>query len=191
MHYARPLKLGIMLVAALCCVSPELSGAPQSGRLAEDILPTSARAALDVRFPGWRLSAVNLRAREFVRERSAGANPNVIAGDFDESGQTDYAVLLDHPSAPPQVGGAMDRTGQVVALLEREGRYKLFVLKVPFRPDPRFCLTLQRKGESGNDLEANRRFAYPADSIGVWYYGAAGGTCIFSDGRFRFVVESD
>jgi hypothetical protein len=62
---------------------------------------------------------------------------------------------------------------------------------VPAGDDRNFFLTLQRRGAKGHDLEAGKDFTYPHDSIGVWYYGVAGGSYIFENGRFRFVSESD
>lgn len=146
---------------------------------------------LDGRSPGWRLCPVSSRVRNRLRERSPKALPNVVAGDFDGNDLTDYAVLIEHPSFSKGGGSVSRDVSEVVAFLDQGTAFKLFVVKEPVPPDPRRYLTLQRKGQQGYDLERNRPFTYSNDSIGVWFFGVAGGTYIFSDGWFRLVVESD
>jgi hypothetical protein len=146
---------------------------------------------LDGRFPAWRLCSVSSRVRDTLRERSPKALPTVVAGDFDGNGLTDYAVLLEYPTFSKGGGAASSDVSEVVALLDQGAAFKLFIVKEPVPPDPRRYLTLQRKGQRGYDLERDRPFTYPNDSIGVWFFGVAGGTYIFSNGGFRYVVESD
>ena len=152
------------------------------------VLPGSVRSMLDAKYPGWQPSQVGADVQAFVRERSSVASANIIKGDFDGNGRTDYAVLLEYPSGP-QVGAI--NWLQLVAFLAEKKSFKLIVLNDPIPSEPQFYITLQRKGARGYNLATYKRFRYPHDSIGMWYFGVAGGTFIYSNGRFRHVAESD
>jgi hypothetical protein len=58
-------------------------------------------------------------------------------------------------------------------------------------PDPNLYLTLQKRGDQGFDFEAEKKSTYVHDSIGEWYFGKAGGTYVFENGKFRLIIESD
>jgi hypothetical protein len=143
---------------------------------------------LNSKYPGWQPSQVGADVQTFVRERSPGASASVIKGDFDGNGRTDYAILLEYPSGPQD--GAINWL-RLVAFLADKKSFKLIELNDPIPAEPEFYVTLQRKGARGYNLATDRRFRYPHDSIGMWYFGVAGGTFIFSNGRFRHVAESD
>lgn len=177
-------------IVASWCLGMVLVGATQIGASASEKVPLSIHSTLDTMFPGWRISSVSSEVRGFLRQRSLVGMPNIIRGDFDGNGGTDYAILIEHPTSSRRAAPS-GTAAEVVAFLEDRGAFKPFVLKEPVPPDLRRYLTLQRKGGEGHDLEANKKFRYPNDSIGVWFFGVAGGTYIFENGSFRYVVESD
>jgi hypothetical protein len=120
--------LGIILTAALCAATcGDRAGAPQRAESPAEILPRPVRTALDEKFPGWRLSPVVSRATEVVRRRSPRAQPNLISGDFDGNGQTDYAALIEY--AAPRKGAPEYVTGAVVAFLAEQGSYKPVIVR--------------------------------------------------------------
>jgi hypothetical protein len=116
------------------------------------------------------------------------ASANIIKGHFDGNGLTDYAVLVEYPSGPEV--GAINWL-QLVAFMAEKKSFDLMELNDPIPSEPQFYITLRREGAQGYNLATAQRFRYPHDSIGMWYFGVAGGTFIFSNGRFRHVVESD
>ena len=153
-------------------------------------IPGAVRVILDQRYAGWRVASVSGEVRDWVGDR-LGPTPNVIVGDFDGNGQADCAVLIEYPNtdAPEK---AYTHYLEVLAFLDDAGSPRL--VRVRDRqpgPNPEQFLALQRRGAEGFDFEANKKFTYAHDSIGEWYFGKAGGTYIFSDGRFRYVHEAD
>ncbi len=157
----------------------------QSGRL-----PEAINSTLNRKFPGWRFSEVSGVVGQFFAERFPRARPNLIGGDFDGDGQTDYAVLIEHANFNKS-GKSFTHVVELLAFLRRGARYKLHILEGSAPANPELYLTLARKGEEGRDFRTGRVFRYPNDSISVSYFEKAGGTYIYRGGRFRYVIESD
>jgi hypothetical protein len=152
-------------------------------------LPASIRTILDQRYPGWRVAGISLDVRTNAKPR-LGPEPNVISGDFDGNGWPDHAMLIEYQSADPR--SKFTYFSEVVAFLNDEGRFRLTRLRDRQPgPNPDVFLTLQKKGAEGLDFETKKKFTYPNDSIGEWFLGKGGGSYIFRDGRFRFVIEAD
>jgi len=160
-------------------------GGDNSGRL-----PRAVTSALDRRFPGWRFSEVSGDVRQFLRERRPGARPDLIRGDFDGDGRTDYAVLIEHGNFDKR-GKSFARVVEQLAFLRRGSGYKLSTLESSAPANPELYLTLAEKGAEGFDFHTRTKFRYPHDSIRVSYFEKAGGTYIYRGGRFRYVLESD
>jgi hypothetical protein len=163
------------------------------GRLrAQDssVVPASVRSALDRMHPGWRIAAVGAEVRSAVGER-LGRTPGVIAGDFDGDGRQDVAVLIEYRNIDEPQKTFTHFVEAIAFLLTDRG-----FTAVPLRerqpgPNADLYLTLQRRGDQGFDFEANKKFTYSHDSIGEWYFGKAGGTYIFENLKFRFIIEAD
>jgi hypothetical protein len=153
-------------------------------------LPKAVSSILDKRFPGWRFSEVSGDVQQFFGERLAGARPNLINGDFDGNGQMDYAVLIEHSNFDKS-GVAFSHVVETLAFLKRGAAYKLYTLEENAPANLELYLTLAKKGEEGRNFHTEKKFRYPNDSIHVSYFEKAGGTYIYSKGRFRHVVESD
>ncbi|HEX8720304.1 MAG TPA: hypothetical protein VF736_06665 [Pyrinomonadaceae bacterium] len=178
-----------ILLTILLCLSPHAhalaGGGTETGQL-----PRAVRAALDARFPGWRFAEVSGEVRQFFAERFPGARPDLVAGDFDGDGRTDYALLVEHGNFDRR-GQGFDRVVERLAFLRRGPGYRLFALERSSPADPDLYLTLARKGEASREFHTGKRFRYPHDSISVSNFGKAGGTYVYRRGRFRYVYESD
>ncbi len=151
-------------------------------------LPTAVSSILDKRFPGWRFSEVSGDVQQFFAARLAA--PNLIKGDFDGNGQIDYAVLIEHSNFDKS-GVGFSHVVETLAFLKTGAAYKLYTLGGNAPANLELYLTLARKGEEGRNFHTEKKFRYPNDSIHVSYFEKAGGTYIYSKGRFRHVVESD
>jgi len=140
--------------------------------------------------PGWRVGAVG----DDVRAAMAallGPTPNVVVGDFDGNGRVDVAVLIEYQSVDALQKVFTDYT-EVIAFLDTARGYKPIRLEDPMPgPNPDRYLFLQKRGTEGFDSEANKKFNYPHDSIGFGFFEKAGGSYIYEQGKFRYVVESD
>jgi hypothetical protein len=154
------------------------------------VLPEGIRLLLDQRYPGWRVALVSGDVRAVVGQR-LGPTPGVISGDFDGNGRADHAILIEYPNTD-EPGNAFTHFVEAVAFLDHAGNFSLVRLRDRQPgPSPDVFLTLQKRGTQGFDVEANKKFTYPHDSIGEWHFGKAGGTYVFGSGRFRLVIESD
>jgi len=172
------------LVVCLTLACPVVAGS-QGG----EGLPPSIRTVLDQRYPGWRVADISLDVRTTAKQR-LGPEPNVISGDFDGNGWPDHALLIEYRNTDPRESSTY--FNEVVAFLNEEGRFRLTKLRDRQPgPHPGVYLTLQKKGSEGLDFEAKKKFTYATDSIGEWFLGKGGGSYIFRDGRFRFVIEAD
>ena len=176
-----------VLIFSLCFLSLPLTGANGAQG---DQLPEAINSTLSKKFPGWRLSKVSGDVQQFFGERFPGSRPNLIKGDFDGDGRTDYAVLIEHSNFD-KAGAAFSHVVETLALLKRGAGYRLFILQESAPANLEMYLNLARKGEAGRVFQTGRKFRYPNDSISVSYFEKAGGTYIFRKGNFRYVTESD
>jgi hypothetical protein len=161
-----------------------------SGAQVPESLPGPVRSALDRMHPGWRVGAVGADVRA-ADGRRLGRTPNIVFGDFDSDGRRDVAVLIEYGNVD-QTQKSFTHYIEVFAFLNRAGGYEAIRLTDQSPgPDPRQYLTLQRRGDRGLDFETGKRFTYPHDSIGLWFFEKAGGTYIYDNGKFRYVAESD
>ena len=177
----------VLLILLLLCLLwlPAATASAQSNQL-----PRAVTSILDTKYPGWRFSLVNDEVRRFFKERFPSARPNLISGDFDGNGKTDYAVLIEHTNFD-KTGKAFTHVVETLAFLRKGRGYKLYVLRESQPADLEFYLTLARKGEEGSDFRTEKKYRYPNDSISISYFEKAGGTYIYDRGKFRYVLESD
>jgi hypothetical protein len=177
----------VLAVISLCL---SLLPTAAARRVQSARLPEAISSTLDRKFPGWRFSEVSGGVRQFFGERFPRARPNLIEGDFDGDGRTDYAVLIEHTNFN-RGGKAFTHVVERLAFLRRGAGYRLYALERSAPANPELYLTLARKGGQGRDFRTGRKFRYPHDSIGVSYFEKAGGTYVYRRGRFRYVNESD
>jgi hypothetical protein len=167
-----------------------LAFAVLGGQQGRPSLPAPIGAILDQRYPGWRVAEVSREVRAAVGQR-VGPTPGVIRGDFDGNGRSDYAMLIEYRNTD-EPGQAFTHFVEALAFLDNAGSFGLVRLRErQAGPNPDVFLTLQKRGAQGFDFDANKKFTYPHDCIGEWYFGKGGGTYIYRDGRFRYVIEAD
>ncbi|HEX8150037.1 MAG TPA: hypothetical protein VF591_22835 [Pyrinomonadaceae bacterium] len=179
------MKVLAIIFLCLSLLPMTVTGGVKAGRL-----PEAINSTLNRKFPGWRFSEVSVEVRQFFGERFPDARPDLIEGDFDGNGRTDYAVLIEHTNFNKS-GKTFTHVVELLAFLKRGTKYKLYTLKESAPATPELYLTLAGKGSEGRSFHTQSRFRYPYDSITVSYFGKAGGTYIFRRGRFRYVYESD
>jgi hypothetical protein len=176
----------ILLATIICLVIPVLS----FGQEPSLELPSKVKSTLDKKFPGWKFAKVSEEVRSFLRERvSVSARPEIVTGDFDGNGKSDYAALIEHGQILNGSGKVIGQNGYVVAFLKKRNGYRLHILNAD--GDAPEYLTLGRKGTQSYDFEARKKFTYANDSIEGWIFEKAGWTYVYEKGKFRYIYTLD
>ncbi len=176
-----------MRLLLLCLLLvPDLCGAQEPS--AAVALPQSAQAILDKKYPGWKFVPVGDEIRQFFKQDLPDARPDLIAGDFDGNGQTDYAVLIEHGIIAGANGTPIGHRAHLLAFLQWKPGFKLYVVDDEGGGD---YLTLARKGTQGYDYETQQNFIYQHDTISTGIFEKAGSSYLFEHGRFRAIITSD
>ena len=150
-------------------------------------LPLPIKVLLNGNFPGWSFPEVSEDDCHAVRECGGlEAYGQMIKGDFNDDGLTDYAVLIQRNAEANDKGVAKPLIVDIVAFFRKTGGYKMY----PVSSEGGGSLILMRKGESDYDYEGQRDFTYPRDSI-FSGMGMGGASYIWENGRFRALTTSD
>lgn len=152
-------------------------------------VPTAIRSELDRRFLGWEFPVVRDEIRSFLREHiSPNARPEIIIGDFDGNGQSDYAMLIEYGVILNGNGETIGKNSYIVAFLKREDIYDFYM--VNFEGGGEY-ITLIRRGGRDYDYETDGQFTYENDAIFAGIFEKAGVSYVYEEGRFRAIVTSD
>jgi hypothetical protein len=157
------------LVGFLVTSLSATSVAGQPGRFL--VLPRAARPLLDAKYPGWRVAPVIQPVREELLVRAPGADPNIIAGDFNGDGREDYVVLLQYERTAAR--GAPDVIDEAAALIASGSTFEVIPV-AGFPPNNLRYLTLERKGNEGRSR----------DAIAVRIVGGTATVYVYASGRF-------
>jgi hypothetical protein len=150
-------------------------------------LPLPIKVLLNGNFPGWSFPEVSEDDCYSVRECGGlDAYAQMIKGDFNEDGLTDYAVLIQQSAEANDKGVARPLIVKIVAFFRKPGGYKMHQVS----SEGGGSLILMPKGESDYDYGAQRDFTYPRDSI-FSGMGMGGTSFIYENGRFRALTTSD
>ncbi|MBI3680311.1 MAG: hypothetical protein HY235_07930 [Acidobacteria bacterium] len=136
-------------------------------------LPQDARAMLERRYRGWKLAPAAVQIASWFEQSRLPYLPNLVPGDFNKDGRTDYAVQILRRSRQ-----------QVLALVASGKGYSLHKLAAD-EPDPFTFLILYHRGEKDFDFERMKPFRYAADSLGVLYPRKTALTFTWRDGKFQ------
>ena len=150
-------------------------------------LPLPIKVLLNRNFPGWSFPEVSEDDCGAVRECGGlEAYAQMIKGDFNDDGLTDYAVLIQQSAEANDKGVAKPLIVQIVAFFRKPGGYKMHHVS----SEGGGSLILMRKGGSDYDYEGQRDFTYPRDSI-FSGMGMGGTSYVWENGRFRALTTSD
>lgn len=146
------------------------------------VLPTNVKRLLDSNFPGWQFHSAPQEDCDTVKSIGGQyAYPEMIIGDFDGNGRSDYAVLIDGDPARPANFGIY-----IVAFLASDSSYRIKVVT----HEGGDSLLLMRRGSPDFDYETQHEFIYSNDAIfsGV---GMGGYSYLYENGKFRAIITSD
>lgn len=137
-------------------------------------LPPDAAAAVEAKYPGFRMAPAAPQIEQWFREYGFASSPGLVAADFDQDGEKDWAVQVITP-----------RGRQVtVALLRRGGRWELHALSED-APDPFRYLLLFEKGDKDFDFRTLKPFRHTRDAVGVMHFNRTPVVYTWRNGRFR------
>jgi hypothetical protein len=145
-------------------------------------LPSSIQHSLDRRFGKWAYNETSDDVRKWFSDTKHGANPNLIAADFDGDGVRDYAVqIVTGPS-----GMAVRR---VLVYLQRGKGYRHWTLATG-EPDAELFLLRMRRGTKDYSYTRQRHFRYRLDTIGL-FSEKGGYSYFYRNGKFVPEITSD
>ena len=145
-------------------------------------LPAPLKQTLDRRFGGWIYNETGSEILKWFSAEKRGANPNLIAGDFDGNGLRDYAIQIITLSS-----GQRER--RVVVYLRRGKGYRHRTLATG-EPTGELFLLLMPRGTKDYSYSRHRHFRYKLDSIGV-FSEKGGSSYFYKNGRFVSEITSD
>lgn len=147
----------------LCCLAL-LAGAVE--------LPPRARSLLDRKYAEWRMAPSAPQIESWFEQYMPAFRPNLVFGDFNRDGRTDYAVQV--------ISGGKQH---VVAFVASTTGYSMMPLSAD-DPDPFTFLVIYKRGEKDFDFEHMKPFRYSADALGVLYLKKTAVTYSWSGKQF-------
>jgi len=120
-------------------------------------LPPRARALLDQKYQGWRMAYSAPQIESWFQQYMPAFHPNLVFGDFNKDGKTDYAAQV-------LAGGRQ----HVVAFVASGTGYSMMPLAED-PADPFTFLVIYKRGEKDFDFERMKPFRYATDALGVLY----------------------
>jgi hypothetical protein len=157
------------------------------GREPAGKLASSARLALNRRFPGWKFAEVSQEVRQFFETEMKGKLPHLISGDFDGNGQPDQAALIRHGKVRNEEGKAIWPRFFLVVFLRKGRSYRMYVIKEPNGE----YLCAVKKGTKDFNYDEQKEITYANDSILTGIFEKGGSSYVYKNGRFRSFVSSD
>lgn len=109
--------------------------------------------------------------------------PDVVTGDLDGNGQTDYAVYIVASKGPA------DKHQRLIIYLKKKDQYSRHTLSREM-PNTVMCLYKFEKGEEDYRYDAGEHFRYRYDTVGL-FSEKAGYSYLYWRGRFYAVITSD
>jgi hypothetical protein len=163
-HFALPL---LLVMAGL--TAEELSAAS---------LPPAVKTQLDARYPGWKLAAISPQITAWFREYRFQYDPNLVPGDFDGDGKTDYVVQIQ----------TKQKQQLVIGFVNRGEKFEVHVLASD-SVDPYSYLFLMEKGSKDFDFTTLKPFRHPVDAVDLLYFEKTPLTFMYRNGVFRKMLS--
>ncbi len=161
--------LGLSLLILYICFE---SGLAQSTKL-----PREVENTLQKKFESWKMAEVDEAISEYFKRTRPFESPNLINGDWDGDGRTDFAALLQRKTDP-------EKKIILVVMNKRNGFQNYFLEGFD-------CLMSIKKGETEYDFEAKKNFKHKNDAIFSYIWEKAGTSYVWEKNRFRSILTSD
>lgn len=147
-------------------------------------LPNSCKKILNKEFRGWKFAKISREVSEYHQERKFPFEPNLIKGDWNGDGKTDYAVLIEQGKLKNSEGKIIENRRFTMAFVQTKTGFNHFKL------EGGDYIQIFKKGENDYNYDSQKDFIYKNDSIFVGL-GCCGSSYIWKNGKFIGFVTSD
>jgi hypothetical protein len=160
------------------------------GQQGNNRVPKVIIDTLNAHYPGWRLFD-NLKLLSLPEVKAdfpdtTACLPNLVLGDFNNDGRTDFALFIDRALA----NGRKEQ--RLIAFLARPTGYEEYPLREAVQP-VYFAeyISLAKKGSESYDFDSKTKFTVKSDGINLVTVGKNSELLLYIDGYFVGVTTSD
>jgi len=149
-------------------------------------LPASCRKILDKNFRGWKFAKISGEIQKHLRENiSPDTRGNLISGDWNGDGKTDYAALIEH--GEDVLNDRMKLKRNLAVAFVRSGKtYKHSVLDTAGD-----YIAFEKKGAKAYDYDTQSGIRFKTDAVFVGIWEKAGRSYVWRRGKFIYFQTSD
>jgi len=140
-------------------------------------LPSECQKILKTKFRSWKMANVPDEIKDYYKRERAFELANLIKGDWNGDGKTDYAILLDNK--------ANVERRIILVLMKAKRSYKSYFL------DGSDCIMSAKKGQKDYSFDTGKNFRYKNDAIFNYIWEKAGVTYVWEKGKFGIITTSD
>ncbi len=146
-------------------------------------LPVECKQLLDKNYSGWKMATVSKGVSDyFLKEKIADA-PNLVKGDWNGDGSSDYAVLIEYGSQ--KVDGKSMPMSWTIAFIKNATGYSSYKLQ-----GGDYIQTV-KKGKRDFDHDKKKSFTYKTDAILSAIWEKSGTSYVWEKGKFKSIITSD
>lgn len=160
---------------------------PMRAQTATLELPSEARNLLNVKFSDWKYAECDDEVRQFLKQEYPAVRPDLISGDFDGNGRSDYAAMIVHGVTRVEDGQVVGPDAAIVVFLAQEHGFQMSVIDDPAGD----YLMLIGKGEKAYDFEQQKEFTFEHDAIDAVIFEKAATSYVYEQGHFRAIITGD
>ena len=143
-------------------------------------LPKKCQKILNQKHPGWKIAEISPEILDWFQKSKQSYQPNLIKGDWNGDGKTDYALLIQKAKFRKNEPGVF-----LIAFVKNASSYSFHQL------EGYDYIMLMKKGEKDYDFETDKTFVYKNDAIFAGIFEKAGTSFVWRKGRFIAILTSD
>lgn len=148
-------------------------------------LPNDCRKILDKNFRGWKFAEIRNDIVKYFKKIHSNDKQNVLSGDWNGDGKTDYAALIEFGKLRNSMGKVIENRRLLIPFIRTSKGFRHFVF------DGSEYIAVDKKGSKGYSYEARKSFRFKADAIFDGFFEKGGVSYIWDKGKFRSVITSD
>lgn len=150
-------------------------------------LPDECKEILDKNYQGWKFAKVRDDIIDYFRRENLPYQLNLIKGDWNGDGKTDFAALVEHGKLKNYQGDITGNERFTIAFVRVRDGYRHFVLDNGGGD----YITLMKKGAKDYNYETDKNFQYKTDAIFDGYFEKGGVSYVWKNKKFRMIATSD